>query len=267
MMNMKGKVPSEKLPISLCIIVLNEAERLERCFEHISKIVDEILLLDTGSTDTTIQTAQDLGAVIYQYQWDGNFSNARNFLMEKARNDWVLWIDGDEYYPPELVEEIRQYITADEGFNGYYFPRRNYYLGRWLRYGGNYPDYQLKLYKKSTCSPHRNRVHEKVIVRGKTAYCKHWCEHHSYPTVNEYLEKFKRYTDLEAQRLKDEGEKITVLNTARWLFLKPCWRFVKRYFFKGGFLNGVPGFFAAFFDSVGYVVRYIKLWQMNRLPR
>ena len=257
----------KKLPVSLCIIARNEAENLPRCLEHIGSAVDEILLLDTGSTDGTQETAERLGAVVYTYQWNGDFSAARNYLMGKTRNDWILWIDGDEYYPPELVEEIKLRITSDEGYNGYYFPRRNYYLGRWLRFGGNYPDYQLKLFKKSSCTLYQNRVHEKILVQGRIGYMKQWCGHYPYPTVESYMEKFRLYTDLEAQRLHDSGTAVSFFNTVKWLIFKPAGRFMRRYVIKGGFVHGIPGFFAAFFDAAGFIVRYIKLWEIQRAEK
>lgn len=254
----------KKLPVSLCLVVLNEEKSLKLCFQNIGNVVDEILVLDTGSTDNTADVARALGAQVFSYEWDENFSNARNILLEKAHNDWVLWMDGDEYYPPELVKEIHDRITSSGGCAGYYFPRRNYYFGKWLRYGGNYPDYQLKLFKKSESSAFLSRVHEKVKLRGEAGYFKNWCEHHPYPTVDEYFRKFKYYATLDAKRLRDEGEKVSPVNTVKWLFFKPVGRFVKRYVLKGGFLNGIPGLFAAVFDAVGYIVRYIKLWELQK---
>ena len=221
----------KKLPVSLCMVVLNEAENLKHCFQHIGNVMDEILILDTGSTDNTADEARALGAQVFLYEWDENFSNARNILLEKARNDWVLWMDGDEYYPPGLVKEIQDRVTSTGGCAGYYFPRRNHYFGKWLRYGGNYPDYQLKLFKKSESSA--------------------------------FL-KFRYYTTLDAKRLHDKGVKISPVNTVKWLFFKPVCRFLKRYLLRGGFLNGIPGLFAAFFDAAGYIVRYVKLWEMQK---
>ena len=252
----------KKLPVSLCMIALDEAPNLKLCFAHIGPVVDEILVLDTGSKDGTPEVAEALGAKVFTYDWDENFSNARNFLLGKARNEWILWIDGDEFYPPGLVREIQERLQSNTGNVGFYFPRRNYYFGKWLRYGGNYPDYQLKLFKKSGSSSYRYRVHEKIALNGKTGYFSNWCEHHPYPTLDEYFRKFNVYTTLDAKKLLENGIKVSALNAVKWLVFKPAGRFAKRYVLKGGFLNGIPGLFAAFFDAAGYVVRYIKVTEL-----
>ncbi|MFC1553165.1 glycosyltransferase family 2 protein [candidate division KSB1 bacterium] len=251
-----------KLPLSLCLIVKNEAKNLERCLDGISKLANEILVLDNGSDDGTQEVAQVLGAQVFSNEWDEDFSAARNLLLEKAQNDWILWIDADEHYPQPLLDEIEEKIKSGTDFAGFYFPRRNYYLGRWLKYGGNYPDYQLKLFRKSSSGGFLGRVHEKVKLDGRTGKMKNYCEHFPYPTIKDYMKKFHYYTDLDAKKLKDSGVNISVINTLKWLVLKPFGRVFKRYILKGGFLNGFPGIFAVFFDGAGYIVRYLKLWEL-----
>lgn len=254
----------EKLPVSLCIIARNEAQNLKRCFENVSSVVSEILLLDTGSNDGTAEVAKALGAQVFGYEWNDDYSAARNFLLQKTQNDWVLWVDGDEYYSRELMDEIRSKIFGDKDLKGYYFPRKNYYFGKWMRYGGNYPDYQLKLFLKSASSKFQSRVHEKIEISGKTGYLSTPCDHYPYPTLNSYFSKFGVYTTLDAMKLMEKGVNISFMNTILWVGLKPSLRFFKRYILKGGFLNGIPGLFAALFDSAGIIVRYIKLWELQK---
>ena len=265
MLQSKMENSNEKMPVSLCIIARNEAKNLNRCFENIGDVVSEILLLDTGSSDGTNEVAKALGAQVFQYEWNEDFSGARNFLLQKARNDWVLWIDGDESYSKELMNEIRTKISGDEDIKGYYFPRKNYYFGKWLRFGGNYPDYQLKLFLKSASSKFQSRVHEKIEINGKTGYLSTPCDHYPYPTVNSYFSKFGVYTTLDAKKLMEKGVRVSFVNTIIWVGLKPTVRFLKRYLVKGGFLNGIPGLFAAVFDAAGIIVRYIKLWELNKV--
>ena len=254
----------EKMPVSLCLIVRNEADNLKRCVEYIGEAVSEIILLDTGSTDGTPETAKELGACVFHYDWDENFSNARNTLLKKAKYGWVLWIDGDEFYPPGLVNEIREKITSDDTYPGYYFPRKNFYFGSWLRYGGNYPDYQLKLFKRSAAFQFTSRLHEKIELNGKAGYVSNACEHYPYPTIDSYFHKFGFYTTLEAKKMLDSGMSVSFMNSLMWLFLRPASRFFKRYVLKAGFLNGFPGLFAAVFDAAGYIVRYVKLWELQK---
>ncbi len=252
-----------KISISLCILARNEADNLKSCLKNAGGIVDEILLLDTGSTDNTAETARKLGAEVFEFDWDNDFASARNFLLNKAKGEWILWIDADEHYPPELIIEITESIRNRSEYAGFYFPRKNHYFGRWLKYGRNYPDYQMKLFRVSASEGYKNRVHEKVRLNGKTGRLKNACEHHPYPNIKSYFKKFDEYTTLEAKKLLENGEQISFMNGLKWLYVKPVIRFFKRYIVYGGFLNGLPGLFAAMFDSAGFIVRYFKLWEMK----
>jgi len=237
---------------------------MERCLRDLGELADEILVLDTGSTDNTREEAAKYGATVFDYQWEGHFAKARNFLINKARNDWVLWIDGDEYYPPELLGEIRLLFETGPKFDGYYFPRRNYYFGKWLRHGGNYPDYQLKLYRRSGASLYGDRIHEGVRLKGKAGYLTNCCHHYSYPTIDKYLEKNLQYSTLEAGKLDANGVTVSPVNVVTWMIFRPVTRFIRRYFFKGGFLDGISGLIAALFDAWGYIIRYAKLWEIRK---
>ncbi len=259
--DMKNK---DALPVSLCMILRNEAEKLDRCLGGIGSEFGEIIVLDTGSTDGTVDKARSYGAQVFSDEWDDDFSKARNLLREKAQYDWLLWIDGDEYYSHELIREIREKVSGKNVCDGYYIPRRNFFFRTWLRHGGNYPDYQLKLFKKSGSSPYVSRVHEKTRLTGRAGYLSNWIDHHPYDTVASYFQKFNRYTTLDALILHDQNVKVTVINTIKWLVLKPFSRFVRRYVFKRGFADGIPGFFAIVFDVAGYIVRYVKLWELER---
>ncbi|MCP4723512.1 MAG: glycosyltransferase family 2 protein [bacterium] len=253
----------KKLPVSLCIIAKNEAKNITGCLRNIGEIPDETLLLDTGSDDGTPEVAIALGASVFHYEWNEDYAKARNTLVEKAKNDWILWIDCDEVYPPGLIDEIKQAVLDAKDHSGYYFPRKNHYFGKWLKYGGHYPDYQLKMYRKTAFKGYLNRLHEKVELTGTVGKMNTPCEHHPFRTVDDYLGKFNRYTTIDAKILFEKGETTGLLNTLSWLFFKPVFRFIRRYFFKGGFLNGKAGFFAAFFDSATYIVRYTKLWKLK----
>lgn len=252
------------MPVSLCLIARNEAANIQRCLGGVAGSVAEILVLDTGSTDNTRQEAEKHGATVFDYNWAEHFGQARNFLVDKAHNDWLLWIDGDEYYPPELLNEIRSLFENGPGFDGYYVPRRNYYFGRWLRHGGNYPDYQLKLFKKSAASTYGENIHEGVRLQGKAGYLVNCCHHYSYPTIDKYIEKNIRYSTLEARKLIAKGIEPSPLSAVKWLVVSPAVRFIRRYIFKGGFLDGYPGLIASLFDAWGYIIRYARLWEIRK---
>ncbi len=254
----------KKLTLSLCIIAKNEAKNIRKCLQYIGGTVSEILLLDTGSDDGTPEVARALGVDVYHYNWDEDYARARNTLVEKTKHDWILWIDCDEVYPPELVEEIKRAVKEDSEYSGYFFPRKNHYFGKWLKYGGHYPDYQLKLFRKSSFNGYTCRLHEKAGLTGNVGKLKNPCDHHPFNTVEDYFVKFDRYTSIDAKVMYEKGVGTGFINTMSWLFIKPLFRFLRRFFIKGGFLNGKEGFFAAFFDSATYIVRYIKLTKIKR---
>ena len=252
----------KRVSLSLCMIVKNEEENLKKYLPELMDIIDELIIIDTGSTDKTVTIAEEFGAAVYKATWCGDFAKLKNDAMNYAKSDWILILDADEKVTDKLKKEILSVITRENKFNGYFIQRKNYYLGKWLKYGGNYPDYQLKLFKKGKCRYEHPPIHPKVIIDGETGFLKAPLEHFPYDTIGDYLKKFDLYTTHDAEYLKTMNVKVNFFNTIRWIVIKPSVRFVKRYFLKMGFLNGIPGIFACIFDAMGYVVKYIKLWQL-----
>ncbi|MBD3170063.1 MAG: glycosyltransferase [candidate division Zixibacteria bacterium] len=250
-------------PISLCIIARNASNLLENCLRNVRGISDEIIILDTGSSDNTPQKAREMGAKVIEYHWRMDFADARNTAMDASTNDWLLWIDTDEYYPAELIEEIKKSLS-NRNCSGYRIPRKNYFFGSWLKHGGNYPDYQMKLFRKSSAERFRGRVHESIKIKGAIGKLKNPCEHLSYPSVDSYLRKFGEYSSIQALMMHENGMRVNVVNSINYLLVKPLFRFIRRYIFKGGFRDGYPGLLACLFDFCGYIVRYAKLWEINK---
>ena len=248
--------------LSLCMIVKNEEENLKRFLPDIVDVVDELVIIDTGSTDNTIKIAEEFGGRVYNSPWEGDFAKLKNEAAGYATSEWILILDADEKMSKGLRDEIVQIIKNESELNGYYIPRKNYYLGKWLKFGGNYPDYQLKIFKKGKGVYKPPPLHPKVVVDGKIGYLKTPIEHFPYETVGDYLKKFELYTTYDALFLKEKNVKVHFLNSVRWIVIKPSLRFIKRYFLKLGFLNGIPGLFACIFDALGYAVRYVKLWHI-----
>jgi len=248
--------------LSLCMIVKNEEENLKKYLSCIIDIVDELIVIDTGSTDDTMKIAEEFGGKVYNSPWEGDFAKLKNEAGSYAKSEWLLIIDADEKVSKVLKDEIIQIIKDGSEFNGYYMPRKNYYLGKWLKFGGNYPDYQLKLFRRGKGVYHPPPLHPKVIIDGKIGYLKNPLEHFPYETVGEYLKKFELYTTYDALFLEMKNVKVNFINSVRWIVIKPSIRFIKRYFLKLGFLNGIPGLFACIFDALNYAVKYIKLWHI-----
>ena len=247
--------------ITLCVIVKNEEKKLPRLLSSINDMVNRIIVMDTGSVDNTINIAEQYGADMISYSWNNNFGDAKNAVIKQVCTEWVLILDADEVVTEQLKKEIKNIVSSDSRCSGYFFPRKNYYLGKWLKYGGQYPDYQLKLFKNGK-GHYAGSVHEKVIVDGEIGYLENPLEHYPYNNVDEYLKKIILYTTLEANILYEKNISITFFNSFKYLFWIPIIRFSRRYILKGGFLDGISGLFACLGDSLGFFIRYIKLRNM-----
>lgn len=248
--------------LTFCILVKNEAENLRELLPYLTCLPAKMIVFDSGSADDTVELVKKFNVSIVNVPWSNDFAKVRNTILEFIKTSWVFMLDADERLTHELENEVLELLDNDSEINGYYVPRKNYYLGKWLRYGGQYPDYQLKLFKKDKIK-YTRLVHEKAIVDGKVAYCHNYLLHYPYKTVSQYFRKFDFYCNLEAEILFHTGIRPTFLLGLTWIVIKPCVRFFKRYILKRGFWDGIPGFFACLFDALGYVVRFIKLWEMQ----
>jgi glycosyltransferase involved in cell wall biosynthesis len=234
------------LPLSVVIITLNEEQNLGRTLESVKPLITdgqgEIIVVDSGSTDRTVEIAKSYGAKVFVEEWKG-FAAQKNSAIEKAAGEWVLSLDADEEVEPELAREIRSALQASGARNpestcGHWIPRKNYFLGRWIRHGGFWPDPKLRLFLKGKGSVEIRAVHETVKVDGGTPILKHALLHHAYPTLEIYLEHMRRYADLGAEMLKDKPRWWLWLN--RWL--NPPLTFFYNYVVRLGFLDGREGF-------------------------
>jgi (heptosyl)LPS beta-1,4-glucosyltransferase len=247
--------------ISAVIIALNEEENLERCLNSI-KWVDEIIVIDSGSTDRTKEIALKAGARVYDVEWKG-FGQAKKYGVSMAKGAWILSLDADEEITPGLAEEIQATLRDGDTFPAYYMPRRTMFLGRWISHCGWYPDRVLRLFLKSRANFNEATVHEKVIFDDPAGYLKNEIRHYSYPTLEHYLRKFNRYTTLGAEEACRSGKK------GGWLALliKPPAAFFKHYIARQGFRDGWEGFVISVLSCAAVFVKYTKLRDMNRKNR
>lgn len=244
--------------ISCVVITYNESRNIRRCLESVSW-TDEIVVVDALSTDDTRDIASEFTDKVHQLKWAG-FGPAKEFTRNKATGDWILSVDADEVVPERLREEIQR-ITESEGpLDGYFLPRRSNFLGRWIRHGGWYPDLVLRFFKKDKGSFSDRLVHEEVRVRGTTGCLKNDLLHYTDPDFDHYLRKLNRYTSLDARQLFNQGKRAKVPD----LLLRPLLTFVKMYFFKVGFLDGMPGLILAVSSSFHVFAKYVKLWHLRR---
>lgn len=247
----------KKSKISFVIIAHNEEQNIVSCLESISW-ADEIILVDCESTDQTVKLAKKYTEKIFLRKNIPNLNINKSFGIKQATNEWIFYIDPDERITPELAEQIKKIILQNDGYNGYIFPRKNYYFGKWLKHGGKYPDRQLRLFRRNKGYFACKHVHERLIVEGKYGKLNYPILHCTYKTVDEFLKKYCFYTSFQAGYLKQEGMRPNLKNFLLYFFILPLKRFTDRYFIKLGILDGVTGLFACIFESLFFVVSYMK---------
>ena len=247
--------------ITAVIITKNEEANIGRCLKSIAW-VDEIIVVDTASTDRTRQIASETGAAIYNVEWQG-FGHAKGFGVEKATHEWILSLDADEEITAQLAAEIKRIISENRSENGFKIPRRTSFLGRWIKYSRWYPDYVLRLFRKTSGKFNDSLVHEKVIVEGTVGKLQNPILHYSYPDIETYFNKFEKYTSLAAQELYNKGKKFHVAA----LIFKPIASFFRHYVTGLGFLDGIEGFLIAVLSAFGVVTRYVKLRSLEKAAR
>jgi glycosyltransferase involved in cell wall biosynthesis len=225
--------------VSATVITRNESANIRECLQSL-QWVSEILVVDQFSEDGTAEVARSLGARVVQEEWHG-FSGQKNLAIDEAQGPWILSLDADERVTPDLQREIEAILEANGPEDGYHVARRNYFCGQWIRHGGWYPDYSLRLFRKDAGRFALRSVHERVVLQGRTGYLKHPMEHFTYASVGDYLNRMERYSRLAADEVLSGGRKP---GWASMLF-RPFFTFLKMYGLKRGFLDGREGFFLA----------------------
>jgi glycosyltransferase involved in cell wall biosynthesis len=244
--------------ISAVIITKNEAANLRRCLESV-KWVDEIVIIDSQSTDNTLEIAKEYSAKIYSPSWRG-FGPAKKEGVERASGDWILSIDADEEVTPELTDEIGRVIRSNPVLGGYFIGRKTKFLGRWILHSGWYPDFVLRLFQKQAGNFDEAVVHEKVHISGEAGRLQHELRHYSFPSLEHYLQKSNLYTSLGAREAYRKGDR------ANWfdIVIKPPVSFIKHYILKQGFRDGLEGFIISALSAVAVLVKYAKLRELGK---
>jgi len=246
------------LKLSVGILTFNSEKRIEEVLDSVKEIADEIVVLDSGSEDRTLEIAERFGARIFYRKFD-NFVNQKNHLLSLCRGDWVLFLDDDEVVDKELANQISKVKVENPPVDGYYVNRLTNYLGRWIKHAW-YPDWQLRLAKREKCRWVGDWVHERLAVSGKTGYLKGNLFHYSYPSVSYHLKKIDLYTTLYAKGAFKKGKRFSLLK----LLSSPAGAFVRRYILKRGFLDGFEGFVLSVMASYYTFLKYLKLWEMEK---
>jgi len=221
-------------PLSLVIITLNEEKRIKRCIESVP-FADEVVVVDSGSTDRTVEIAEQMGARVIHQEWLG-YGQQKQYAVEQAENSWVLSLDADEWLSSGLAQSISNRLSSPE-FYSYQSPRCNRFMGRWLKHGEGYPDLSLRLFHRKHAGWSSDTVHEKVDAEGEIGILNGDLLHESQETLQQYLDKQNRYTTLQAEQLYQSRKRPALIK----LLLSPLIRFIKFYFLRRGFLDGLPG--------------------------
>lgn len=239
------------------VICKNEENRIEACLRSL-KWCDEIIVVDAYSTDKTVEIAGRHTDKVYRNEWKG-FREQRLFALSKAEGGWIFALDADERCTAGLAEEIRSLLSSGTGeYSGYLIPRKNFFLGKWIKHGGWYPGYQMRLFKAESANVTDRLVHESYTVEGRTGKLRSDIEHYTVTSVDEYMKKIMHYADLSASEKKHH--KVGFYR----LFIYPRLEFAKQYFLKGSFLDGKEGLMIANFHMFTKALTYMKILELQR---
>lgn len=244
--------------LSVVLATYNEERNLKNCLETVKNLCNEIVIVDGGSKDKTIEIAKQFNSIVFITDNPPIFHINKQKAINKATCDWVLQLDADEQVTKELSKEIKEKINdSGNDVDGYWIPRKNFFLGRFLMKGGQYPDYTLRLYRKGKGNLPQKTVHEQAIVDGKVDYLAYPLIHMADASFARYLVRFNRYTDLIADEInKKKGIKFFMF--FNYLIFYPAWWFLKTYFRHKGFMDSWQGFVFSFFSSLRFPIAYIK---------
>lgn len=241
-------------PVSLVIVTKNEEQNIERCIASVP-FADEIIVMDSGSTDKTVALAESLGARVIHQEWLG-FEKQKQKATEAAKNNWVLSLDADEALSFELQQEIQKLMAQDLKHNAYEMPRLSWHLGRWIRHGGWYPDRQRRLFDKSQAHWGGGGLHESIQSQS-VGQLQHNLYHYVFKDLFHQVETNNRYSTLGAEKLIERGKSSSWLH----LIFRPTGKFIECYFLKMGFLDGRAGFIIAVGAAYSLFLRYAKVWE------
>jgi glycosyltransferase involved in cell wall biosynthesis len=246
------------MKISATIVTLNEERNIARAIASLG-CADEIVVVDSGSSDRTRDIAAGLGACVIEEPWRG-YAGQKNFAAARAAHDWILSIDADESVGEALAKEILEVKENGPRFDGYAFPRRAQYLGRWIRYSGWYPDRKVRLYRRERARWVGEYVHESVRVEGTVGELRGDLLHFTCDSLSQHLSTIERYTTLAAKEVRASGQEVTI----RRLSIDPAWTFVRTYVLQRGFLDGPEGLAIAWMAALYTFLKYAKAREVEQ---
>ncbi|MBN2301631.1 MAG: glycosyltransferase family 2 protein [Lentisphaerae bacterium] len=247
--------------ISACITAGNEENNIRRCLESV-KWVDEIVVVDSFSTDRTVAICKEYTDLVYQHKWLG-YIGQKNLIKDFASGPWILFIDADEEVSDQLRDEILGEFESgsNKNYAGYEFPRLVRYLGRWITHGDWYPDAKLRLFRKALGTCGGQEPHDRTTVNGAVKRLSGNLYHYTYTGISDQLSTINKFSSITAESLDNEHASFKIFN----LIFRPWFKFIRCYFLKRGFLDGLPGLIIAVTTAYGVFAKYAKLWERQKI--
>lgn len=247
------------MKISVAMITFNEEKILRKTLNSIKGLVDEIVIVDSGSTDGTEQIAREFGARFFVETWKG-YGPQRNSAIDKCQGEWILNIDADEEISEDLKIEINKIVNEEKEKKVFKINRVSVCFGKELKHGGWGTSYAIRLFEKNSGRFNDNNVHEEFVTTEKIYKIKKNIYHHTYLTMDDYFIRFNRYTTEGAKEYFKLGKKVSLFD----ITLNPLYKFIKMYIVRLGFLDGIPGFVIASTSAMYSMIKYFKLREMYK---
>lgn len=271
----------KNLTLSIALGVYNEASNIEACLSSVRDIAGEIIVVDGGSEDQTVAIAKKLGARVIETDNPAMFHINKQKALDACRGTWILQLDADEVVPEDLREEIirtindkrlktndkkSDIINNSSKINGYYIPRKNFFWEHWMRKGGQYPDYVIRLVRRGKARFPAKSVHEQISIEGAVGYLKEPLLHYAYRTTGDYWKKADTYTNLTAREMKEKGVKLNFANWFSYAVIKPMYTFLNIFVRHKGFVDGWYGLVFAYWSALHFPIAYRKLKKLYLYP-
>ena len=247
--------------VSVYILTFNNERTIERCLASV-QWADEVVVVDSFSTDRTVEICRKYTDRVYQRKWT-NHQDQYQYAADLTTHPWIMFVDADEAVPSELAREVRDELKVNQGrYDGYIIYRHTYYLGRWILHGGWNPDYEIRVYDRQK-GRWKGGLHAKVQVDGNLKRLQHSYVHYNYKDISDQIQTIDTYSRIAAEDMVREGRRFSLVS----MLFNPLFRFVKEYFLKRGFMDGLPGLIIAVSNIFYVFIKYAKLWELEKESR
>lgn len=250
------------IPVSVVTVAKDEERNISDALESV-KDFEDIVVVDAFSTDSTVEICKRYHVRIFQQEWQG-YARQKQRAIDYANKQWVLLLDADERVSPELKQEISVIVSNQNPNHGFYIPRKNFFLGKWIKHSGWWPDYTIRLFRKDSAYIEEREVHEKVVVKGQTGYLKNPLEHYTYRSISEYIKKMDNYSTLAAREILSKNPQPSMTSLFLRMTIRPIFTFFRIFILKQGFRDGIHGFILAMLYSFYTFLKYLKAWEMRQ---